>query len=194
MTRTRVLTFALGVSIGLLVLSLVLRQGAATVQKSANTTGSDAAFIDEKIKPATLQSIISWAPDGPLDARQMEPGTRGDITVAYAQAWNLITRVGRGESVDLSSQFSLGALQHLTTFLDHKQVTVQTKHLSHVLTLLSYSDDGAIVTFSSAMKTQRVIGDRGHVIRLAGTDNLRVLMILEDGRWHIHAIERTNAT
>ncbi len=190
MTRTRGLFIAFAVAIGLLFFGLVLRQGASTVRKNVPASDSAAGFVDDPIAPAALQSTISWAADGPIGNRKMEPGTREDITVAYAQAWSLLGRIGRGESVDLSTYFSLGALAQATSLMDNKSTKIEMKRIGQILTLLSYSDDGAIVTFAAEMKSERLIGQGDHVVQLSSNDNLRVLMVLEDGRWHLHAIER----
>lgn len=193
--RFKRLLVVLMLVVAFVVAALALRQAGAAIVRASQGADPASAF-NEPLTPAqSIVKVVSWLADPPRDGRPMEPATRSDITDAYAAAWAALDRAGGGDpKAPLDTYLAGAALTQGRNVLAGNTRTKST-HLGHRLQLSFYSDDGAIVAIDIVqLDVVRVIGVDEPAVEVQSAEAMRAVMVLEDGNWRLHLLERVGAT
>ena len=152
--------------------------------------------------PPDLYTKISWRPDPPGGGRAIEPFTRGQIQAAYQRAWlqwNLSYL--KGEPFGLKTYFTgpaLAAAGDAVRATAAQGLKIEQIDTEHDLELQLYSAGGAVAAFTDHnVLVAQVIRDAGGAVVYAGETraDYDVVMLLEDGVWHVrHWLRRDAAT
>lgn len=183
---------------------VVVRSMASRLAAASKGADPIAAFHPAMTPVGDIEAVVTWLPDAPT-GRPMEPSTRVEITRSYAAAWATLDRAAQGDpAAPIEAYFSGSAvlvasdarLAGESSAVDSPAVVVEsvTRHLRHRLRLTSYSDDGSIVGVDvEEMVTERFIDPAGSPVVDRSVDRMRLVMVLEDGRWRVRLMERTES-
>ena len=152
--------------------------------------------------PPDLFTKISWRPDPPEVGRAVEPFTRSQLQAAYQRAWlqwNLSYL--KGEPYGLKTYFTgpaLAAAGEAVRAAAEQRLKVEQIDTEHDLELQFYNAGGAVAAFTdhNALVAQ-VIRDASGAVVYAGETraDYDVVMLLEDGVWHVrHWLRRDAAS
>ena len=148
--------------------------------------------------PPDLNVSLKWLPDDADTGRAMEPFTRTQIEAAYLRAWlqwNL--SYIKGAPYGLKTYFSGPALVAVSANVsDAAKQGLQILQINsaHNLRLHFYSADGSVVAFTDeGAHVSELIRDRkGNLVSFTDSNaQYDVVMLLEDGNWHVRQWVRT---
>ena len=193
--RLKMLMAATLAMIGLITVTVAIRQAGQAEVRS--TTGADpaSAFHEPVRAPVDLLKILRWRPDPERDGRPMEPRTRTFISETYANAWSALDRAGRGDlDAPINEYFSAAALDAAQQAIaDGKRIPIAISQLGQELELTFYSDDGAVVAFDVPVADiVRVVGIGAQAVVVPSIESLKVVMLLEDGNWRIQQMYQSD--
>ncbi len=173
-------------SLGALVAVVGIAQAALLVVQAGTGADPADAFNRTQAVPEDLGVAVTWAPDPGDLGRALEPRTRQQVASAIAQGWaelDLAQRTGNSD----------GAVDWFTgRALDQVRATGRggIEQRSHRLRAEFYSDDGTVLTLVDRAVVARSVPG-GEPLELVETH--RVSLLLQDGNWRIHGLERVAA-
>ncbi|MCB8945325.1 MAG: hypothetical protein H6658_16380 [Ardenticatenaceae bacterium] len=202
MSKTRLkllLWFILGLTAIALILTLINRVAGLLAYFQEGADPASALNIVPNVPP-DLQVRLDWLPDDPDTGRTLEPHTRTQIESAYLRAW-LQWNISylRGEPYGLETYFVGPALQAVTEAIEatHQQGwSLAQTDLEHQLQLHLYSADGSIAAFTAHdVLLAQVLRDASGapVLTEVTQADYDVVMMVEDGTWHVRHWVRTEA-
>jgi len=165
------------------------------------STGADPATALNlaPVAPPDLEKRLSWLADQPSVSQQraMESNTRAQFTAGYLRAWtqwNLSYELGQPYGLD--TYFSGPALLGVTRSVTETVAAgwqVRQSNLHHELELSFYADDGSVVAFTD--HNLQVVQHfqhktTGESFVLETSHVYEVVMLLEEGVWHIYQWRR----
>lgn len=184
------------VAIFILVLSIaLLAQGWAYFNKGADRS---TALNLQQLSNNNFVQEVSWLPSCSFHGRQPEDYNRNEIIQAYLGSWmqqeiSYLT----GDTNRLNDYYNkqlLPEIIHKIKALHAQHVLVQQVDLDHHIKMNFFSADGQIAGFSDeqVLILQRVYDklSRKVIVSNAETKSYKVVMLLEDDRWKIKAMEQ----
>ncbi|MGB5371458.1 MAG: cellulase family glycosylhydrolase [Flavobacteriaceae bacterium] len=155
-------------------------------------TGADRSsmlHLQKDMKEAYLPKVI-WEPLG-NEGRSMEKQTLDEIQKDYLAAWyvrNLAFETN--DAYGISDYYTENAREKIKAMIDYNKdlgTTIKATTLEHHPELEFYSADGHLVVFSdgNVVRYEEVYSKGTMVISRRDTTRFRVMMLLEDGFWHI---------
>ncbi len=151
--------------------------------------------------PPDLHVALSWAADDADSGRQIDPLTRSQIESVYIRAWLQINlSYQKGEPHGLTTYFTGPALAEVSAAVRRAHsdgLSIEQADTAHHLQLHLSSAEGSIIAFTDHDATVvHVIRDNaGAIISVEETRaDYDVVMLLEDGLWHVRHWVRRAAT
>ena len=191
-----------------LLLALTLAGAWVVVSGSANLLAS----FERGAEPASALNIVpnvppdlhvalSWAADDADSGRQIDPLTRSQIESVYIRAWLQINlSYQKGEPHGLTTYFTGPSLAEVSAAVRRTHsdgFSIEQADTAHHLQLHLSSAEGSIVAFTDHDATVvHVIRDaKGTIISVEETRaDYDVVMLLENGLWHVRHWVRRAAT
>lgn len=198
--------------IKLIIWALLVALAAAGAWAAVSGAANLLAYFQRGAEPASALNIVpnvppdlhvalSWDADAADTGRPIEAATRSQVEAAYARAWlqwNLSYL--KGEPHGLATYFTGPALAEIGAAVRRARadgLRVEQADTAHRLRLHFYSADGTVVAFTDhdAPVAQVVRDDSGAILSAGETRaDYDVVMLLEDGHWHIRHWVRRPAT
>lgn len=176
-------SLALSLFATLVVVVALVTLGAGLVQREAGE-GADPgdAFTAVPEGVPALAGVVTWAEDGPLQERVVEPVTRRSVEAAWTRAWEALQRAANGDDSLVEAWFAGPARAQVMTVVGAADEPVELRLGAHTLRVDFYSDDGSILgVHAGPVETERAVD--GRVLRTRET--IDVVFVLEDGNWRI---------
>jgi len=134
---------------------------------------------------------VAWGDDDPDLARRVEPETREQLTATWLRAHDALERAAQGDASGLDVWFVGPALDHAEArYTGNHDAGVAASHpVAHRLQVRFYSLDGQVAVITSDTTYERTTsGESGE--RIATLERIEAIVVLADGNWRIHHLER----
>ncbi|NTW00744.1 MAG: cellulase family glycosylhydrolase [Oscillochloris sp.] len=200
-TQLKLIIWAVLLSISMALASLVV--GAIANLLAYFERGAEPATVLNIVpnRPPELNVALAWEADDADTGRVIASYTRSQVEATYVRSWlqwNLSYL--KGEPHGLKTYFTGPALAEVSAAVQRAHadgLSVEQVDTTHNLQLHFYSADGAVISFTdhNTLVAQVIRDSSGTILTAVETRaDYDVVMLLEDGLWHVrHWVRRTAA-